>query len=94
MTIYQPRIGNVDSAEISVAELIERAETYVKPKAIEAAGPDGELVPGEHCRFCKAKAVCKASVKEYNELREMLKLSYDQHELSTGIPHIPNEQLK
>ncbi len=60
MTIYQPRIGNVDSAEISVAELIEWAETYVKPKAIEAAGPDGELVPGEHCRFCKAKAVCKA----------------------------------
>ena len=41
MTIYQPRIGNVDSAEISVAELIEWAETYVKPKAIEAAGPDG-----------------------------------------------------
>lgn len=33
-------------------------------------------------------------VKEYNELREMLKLSYDQQELSTGIPHITDEQLK
>ena len=70
MTIYQPRIGNVDSAEISVAELVEWAQTFVKPKAIEAAGPGGELVPGEHCRFCKAKAVCKARAEEAMRLAQ------------------------
>lgn len=70
MTIYQPRIGNVDTAEISVTELVEWAETYVKPKAIEAAGPGGELVPGEHCRFCKAKAVCKARAEEAMRLAQ------------------------
>ena len=70
MTIYQPRIGNMDSAEISVAELVEWAQTFVKPKAIEAAGPGGELVPGEHCRFCKAKAVCKARAEEAMRLAQ------------------------
>ncbi len=85
MTIYQPRIGNVDSAEISVAELIEWAETYVKPKAIEAAGPDGELVPGEHCRFCKAKAVCKARAEEAMRLaQEQFAVIEGSYETSQG----------
>ena len=85
MTIYQPRIGNVDSAEISVAELIEWAETYVKPKAIEAAGPDGELVPGEHCRFCKAKAVCKARAEEAMRLaQEQFAVIDGSYETSQG----------
>ena len=85
MTIYQPRIGNVDSFEISVAELVEWAETYVKPKAIEAAGPGGELVPGEHCRFCKAKAVCKARAEEAMRLaQEQFTVIDGSYETSQG----------
>lgn len=64
MTIYQPRIGNFDSFEMPINELVEWAETYVKPRAVEAAGPGGELVPGEHCRFCRAKGVCRARADE------------------------------
>ena len=85
MTIYQPRIGNVDTAEISVTELVEWAETYVKPKAIEAAGPGGELVPGEHCRFCKAKAVCKARAEEAMRLaQEQFTVIDGSYETSQG----------
>lgn len=31
-------------------------------------------------------------VKEYNELRKMLRLSYDETELTTGIPSIMDGQ--
>lgn len=78
MTIYQPRIGNIDSFEISIKELLEWAEGYVKPRAIEAAGPGGVLVPGDHCKFCKAKAVCKARADE------ALKLAQERFTVITG----------
>ena len=78
MTIYQPRISNIDSFEISIKELVEWAETYVKPRAIEAAGPGGVLVPGDHCKFCRAKAVCKARAEE------ALKLAQERFTTVTG----------
>ena len=38
--------------------------------------------------FRMIKEVVMTIVKEYNEMRKMLKLSYDQEELDTGIPSI------
>lgn len=70
MSIFQPRVGNVDSFEIQIGELMEWAEGYVRPKAIEAAGPDGVLVPGDHCKFCKAKGVCRARADEALKLAQ------------------------
>ena len=64
MTIVQPRLNNLDSFEISVADLMEWAENTVKPKALMAAAGEGKLVAGEHCRFCRAKAVCRARADE------------------------------
>lgn len=64
MTIVQPRLANIDTFEISVDELKEWAETYVKPRAIEALSGNGSLHPGDWCRFCKAKAVCRARADE------------------------------
>lgn len=60
MTIFQPRIDNFSSWEISVEELREWAENDLKPKAALAFDGEGEFNPGTHCQFCKAKAVCKA----------------------------------
>lgn len=85
MTIYQPRIGNIDSFEMPIKELVEWAETYVKPRAIEAAGPDGVLVPGDHCKFCKAKAVCKARADEALKLaQERFTVISGSYETSQG----------
>lgn len=78
MTVYQPRISNIDSFEISIGELLKWAEGYVRPKAIEAAGPGGVLVAGDHCKFCKAKAVCKARAEE------ALKLAQDRFTVVSG----------
>lgn len=65
MHIYQPRIANNSSCEITVAELLHWANTELKPKALLAFAGEGDFVVGDHCGFCKIKAQCKA-LAEYN----------------------------
>lgn len=61
MTIVQPRNGGVSHAEpMAAPALLAWAETYVKPRAALAAKGEGDFAPGEWCRFCKAKATCRA----------------------------------
>lgn len=61
MTIYQPRLDNISTFEMSVADLKHWAETELKPRAAMAFAGEGEFAPGEVCRFCKAAATCKAN---------------------------------
>jgi len=65
MTIYQPRLDSISVFEMPVTELKDWAENELKPKAALAFDGRGEFNPGEACRFCKAKAVCKANA-DYN----------------------------
>lgn len=60
MTIYQPRLDNVSEWEISTEELELWGVNDLKPLAQKAFAGDGEYVAGTHCKFCKAKAQCKA----------------------------------
>lgn len=60
MTIYQPRIENISTFEISTQELLLWAEEVLKPTALIAFNGLGEYVPGSHCKFCRAKPTCKA----------------------------------
>lgn len=65
LEIFQPRITEEPSTfSLSVDDLEAWAENYVKPKADEASRGDGVFKPGEWCRFCKAKAVCRAAAEE------------------------------
>ena len=52
MTIIQPRLENISTFECSVEELLDWAETYVRPRAKLAFEGKGEQVPGDWCRFC------------------------------------------
>lgn len=60
MTIFQPRLKNISEAEISVDDLRHWAQEEVKPVALLADKGEGEYNPGPHCKFCRAKAECKA----------------------------------
>lgn len=60
MTIFQPRLKNISEAEMSVDELRHWAQEEVKPVALLADKGEGEYNPGPHCKFCRAKAECKA----------------------------------
>ena len=71
MTIHQPRLDSISTWEISVNELIEWAETELKPKATLAFEGKGEFNPGKACQFCKAKAVCRANAEYQLYLAKM-----------------------
>lgn len=64
MTIFQPRLNHVDTDAISVKNLQEWGETYVKPRAKQAINGEGEYHVGSWCRFCKIKATCRARAEE------------------------------
>lgn len=64
MTIFQPRRDNVSTWEISAEELTTWAETELRDKAALAFAGEGEYVPGEWCRFCKASNRCRARAEE------------------------------
>lgn len=81
MTIFQPRLSGVQSSdEITVKELLEWAEKYVKPRAKLAYRGEGEFAPSEEvCKFCRAKAQCKAradkNLKLFDEAPDILLLT-------------------
>src|SRR5690606_11631830 len=59
-TIVQPRLDHIDSEELDVDDLLRWAEEYVAPRAKLAYAGEGEFAAGEHCRFCRAAATCRA----------------------------------
>lgn len=68
MTIIQPRLDSISSDVISVEELLKWAEEVLKPTAQLAFKGEGEFCAGDHCGFCRAKAVCKARAEKNMEL--------------------------
>lgn len=71
MTIYQPRIIQTEpsSETITVEGLLAWGES-IKPIAAKAYMGLGEFCPGEHCRFCRGKAKCKARADQNTALEE------------------------
>jgi hypothetical protein len=63
-TIVQPRLDSVSTETLTADELAAWGEDCVKPRAILADAGEGEFCTGEHCRFCKAKAVCRPRAEE------------------------------
>lgn len=70
MTIDQPRIQTEPSSEtITVEDLLAWGES-IKPVAAKAYMGLGAFFPGEHCRFCRGKAKCKARADQNTALEE------------------------
>lgn len=74
MTIIQPRLRHESSWTMTAPDLLNWAHNKLKPAAEKAWKGEGEQTPGEHCRFCKVAAQCKA-LADYT-----LKVSEDQTE--------------
>ena len=63
MSIIQPRLENISTFECSRSELEDWGES-IRDTARLAYEGKGEQMPGEWCRFCRAKPVCKACKDE------------------------------
>lgn len=68
MTICQPRLDSISTFEMSVEDLLKWGNEVVKPKAELAFKGEGDFIAGEHCRFCKVKAFCRARAEENMKL--------------------------
>lgn len=60
LAIIQPRLDSISEWNISIEDLIKWGNEVVIPKAEDAFAGIGDFIPGEHCRFCKAKGECRA----------------------------------
>ncbi|GLG01707.1 hypothetical protein Alches_17470 [Alicyclobacillus hesperidum subsp. aegles] len=64
LVIAQVRLDRITEDTVSVQELLEWADNVVKPAAALAFAGEGNFKPGEHCRWCKVKATCRARAEE------------------------------
>ena len=74
MSIVQPRIqSEPETWETSADDLIGWAENTLRPAAKLAWAGKGELNPGEkQCRWCRAKAQCRAWKDKYGPLADFM----------------------
>ena len=85
MTIVQPRINNISEWELSVDELKAWGESVVKPTAKKAYAGCEEYSPGEHCRFCNAKAQCKARAEKLMALKPVAEAWKEKGSSAKGL---------
>ena len=67
--IVQPRLDNFNSEELNLLELTGWGDD-LKRKMENALLYGTEFVPGAHCRFCKAKSICRARAEALLTLEE------------------------
>ena len=93
MTIVQPRLDNLSTFECTRQELETWGEE-IKPIAKMAYEGKGEQKPGEWCRFCRAKPVCKACAEEALSLcrEDFLDLDGGAFEEGTRARASPDEE--
>lgn len=70
MTIYQPRLDNISSETISVADLLKWGEEVKKAALLANDDSITYCVAGKHCDtgFCKARPVCRAYAEERQKM--------------------------
>lgn len=68
MCIVQPRLNNISEWKCSVNYLHGWADKVAGPKAKLAYAGEGEKVAGDHCKWCKVKALCRTYADKNLEL--------------------------
>lgn len=76
--IYQPRMNNISTCELSAAELLRWGE-IIKPIAALAAKGKGSYQAGSWCKFCPHAGRCRALTKTCTQVVET-------HGLRVAVP--------
>ena len=91
LSIFQPRRDNVDTFELTKADLLQWADDVLAPIAKLAYEGQGEFEAGNHCQFCRAKATCR---KRAEYAMELAKYEFadaptlDENEIAKILPQI------
>lgn len=68
LTIFQPRLNNVSTWEITPTFLRKWGNEILRPRSAMAMAGAGEFHAGSWCRFCKARRQCRARAEEFLKL--------------------------
>lgn len=71
LSIFQPRLSNSSTWDISADRLKAWGEETLRPAGILALTGDGDLNAGNWCRFCKARFTCRQRAEENLKLAQM-----------------------
>ena len=71
LTIYQPRLNNASTWDVSPDVLKAWGEEVLKPRGAMALMGAGEFKAGSWCRFCKARNQCRAMAEEFLSLAKL-----------------------
>ena len=91
MTIVQPRAQGDTIKEwgISRDELLDWGVFTLRPAADKAFKGEGDFIPGEHCRFCRARQRCRARTDHYTALEDFGGLKAPSKTKSGEFPQPP-----
>ncbi|WDL96904.1 DUF2800 domain-containing protein [Alicyclobacillus sp. ALC3] len=67
MAIIQPRLDSISEETLTLEELLEWGDS-IRPLAKLAWEGKGEFQPGDHCKFCRARATCAARAEYHLSL--------------------------
>ena len=90
MSIIQPRLDNISTFECTRKELEDWGESIRETAKLAYEGK-GEQKPGDWCRFCRAKPVCKACKDEALSLCREEFLDLDDGALSDNTSASPEQ---
>ena len=83
ISIFQPRISNIGTWELSYEDLIFWADNFVKPQAELALAGKGQHREGPWCKYCRAKALCPLKNANAQEVLAQMAATQNQS-LSDG----------
>lgn len=69
LAIIQPRLSSISEYNLTLEDLLAWGDE-IKPIAQKAFAGEGEFSPGEHCKFCRAKAQCRARADQFTALED------------------------
>lgn len=71
MTIFQPRLGNSSTWDVSPEYLKRWGDEVLRPAGAKALMGAGEFSAGSWCRFCRARNQCRARAEAYLEMEKL-----------------------
>lgn len=76
--IYQPRLDHTTVESLGLRELLAWGNA-IRPTAKQAYNGMGVFAPGDWCRFCRAKATCRARGEQYGALADFAGMALDTY---------------
>lgn len=92
MTICQPRLNHISTWTISERTLLKWAAEELRPAAARAFAGEGPQVPGEHCKFCRVAAQCRA-LRDQVLSTDWAEAACEGRDAKTAVPLMTMEEV-